>query len=73
VPSDLLRVGDLSNNTKTTQLTLTSGIGARICSRCAVDVIGGGSAGEQASCYYEVVGNKARKATSQRCRPDLGC
>jgi hypothetical protein len=71
VPSDFLRVGDLSTNTKTTQLT--SGIGARIRSRCAVDVIGGGSAGEQASCYYEVVGNKARKATSQRCRPDLGC
>jgi hypothetical protein len=67
VPSDLLRVGDLSNNMKTTQLT--SGIGARTRSRCAVDVIGGGSAGEQASCYYEVVDNKARKAISQLAAP----
>jgi hypothetical protein len=69
VPFDLLRVGDLSNSIKTTQLT--SGIGARSRSRCAVDVIGGGSAGQQASCYYEVVGNKARKAISHRCRLGL--
>jgi hypothetical protein len=66
---DLLRVGDLSNSMKTTQLT--SGIGARTRSRCAVDVIGGGSAGQQASCYYEVVGNRARKAISHRCRLGL--
>jgi len=69
VPVDLLRVGDLSNSIKTTQLT--SGIGARTRSRCAVDVIGDGSAGQQASCYYEVVGNKARKAISHRCRLGL--
>jgi hypothetical protein len=34
-------------------------------------VIGGGSAGEQASCYYEVVGNKARKSISYRRRSGL--
>ena len=70
MPFDLLRVGDLSNSTNTTQLT--SGIGARTRTRCAVDVIGGGSAGQQqASCYYEVVGNKARNAISHRCRLGL--
>ena len=69
MPSDLLRVGDLRNYLKTTELT--SGNGARTRSRCAVDVIGDGSAGQQASCYYEVVGNKARKAISQQCRLGL--
>jgi hypothetical protein len=33
--------------------------------------IGDGSAGQQASCYYEVVGNKARKAISQQYRLGL--
>ena len=54
VPFDLLRVGDLSNSMKTTQLT--SGIGAQTRTRFAVDAIGDGPAGQQASCYYEVVG-----------------
>jgi hypothetical protein len=69
VPLDLLRVADLRSSTKTTQLT--SGIGARTRSRCAVDVIGDGSADQQASCYYEVAGTKARKTMSYRCRPGL--
>ena len=71
VPLDLLRVADLRSSIKTTQLT--SGIGARTRSRCAVDVIGDGSADQQASCYYEVVGAKARNTLSHRCRLGLDC
>jgi hypothetical protein len=68
VPFDLLRVGDLSNSMKTTQLT--SGIGARTRSRFAVDVIGDGPAGQQASCYYEVVGKTRQERPS---RTAAGC
>jgi hypothetical protein len=37
--------------------------GARTRSRCQVDVIGDGPAGQQASCYYEVVGTEPGDAT----------
>jgi hypothetical protein len=69
VPFDLLRVGDLSNSMNTTQLT--SGIGARTRSRCAVDVIGGGSAGQLLLCIRGggQQGNKEGHLAPLQARP----